>query len=320
MKAGLALGATDEVIREAKEAEDLGFDYVTSGEHLFFHGPVPNAFVSLAAAAGATRRVRLVSSISLAPLYPPALFAKMVASLDVVSAGRFEVGIGAGGEYPAEFEAVDVDPAGRFRAIDETVEVCRRLFAGGAVDHDSEHAHLRGVTLEPLPVQRPGPPIWMAGRKAGALQRVGRLADVWLPYMVTPARLGEGLEQVRNAARDAEREPDSVAAAVFAWTCTDPDGDWARRTGVDMVSRIYAQDFGPLADRYLFLGDPGQVAARLGEFAGAGADRVVFSVAAPGADRQRVVRTLAEQVLPAVANLQRGARPRGESLGFDHDR
>lgn len=303
MKIGLALTGMGDVASEARTAEDLGFDHVTSGEHLFFHGPVPNAFVALAAAAGATSRVRLVSSISLAPLYPPALFAKMVASLDVVSGGRFEVGIGAGGEYPPEFDAVGVDVASRFRRIEETVEVCRRLFAGEPVDFEGEHTHLRGVTLAPVPTQRPGPPIWMAGRKGSALKRVGRLADVWFPYMVTPDMLGRGLEEVRQAAGEHGREAGSVAAAVFAWASVDPDASRARATGVEMVSRIYAQDFAPLADRYLFLGRPDDVVSRLAEFAEAGADRVVFSVAAPAEDRPRVVRALAEEVGPAVAAL-----------------
>lgn len=138
MRVALALGDLATMAADARAAEAMGFDDVACGEHLFFHGPTPNAFVGLAAAAGATTKAALVSSISLAPLYPAALFAKLVASLDRVSGGRFELGLGAGGEYPPEFEAVGVDPASRFRRLEETVAISRLLFAGGPVDFDGE--------------------------------------------------------------------------------------------------------------------------------------------------------------------------------------
>ena len=138
MKVGLSLGDLRTIAVDARRAEANGFDYVACGEHAYFYGPTPNAFIGLAAAAGATTRIRLVSTISLAPQYPAALFAKLVSTLDVASSGRFEIGIGAGGEYPPEFEAVGVDPATRFRRIDETMTVLRLLFSGEPVDFDGE--------------------------------------------------------------------------------------------------------------------------------------------------------------------------------------
>lgn len=303
MRVGLSVGDLSTLADDARHAEALGFDDVACGEHAFFHGAVPNAFVGLAAAAGATSTVRLVSAISLAPLYPPALFAKLAATLDVVSGGRFELGLGAGGEYPPEFEACGVDPATRFRRLEEAATVCRLLFAGDPVDFEGEFTHLRGVRLDPPPTQRPGPPIWMAGRKGGALTRVGRLADVWLPYMVSPVMVADGLAQVRAAAAEHGRPVGAVTGAVFAWTCTDGDGDWARRTGIDAVSRIYQQDFAPLADRYLLVGTPERIVDRLGEYAEAGAERAIIAVAAGDADRRRVVETMAESVLPALSKL-----------------
>ena len=303
MRVGLMLGDLSRVADEARTAEELGFDYFGSGEHLFFHGAMPNALVALAAAAGATSRIRLLSAVSLAPLYPAALFAKLAVTLDVVSHGRLELGIGAAGEYPPEFEAVGVDPASRFRRIDETLDVLALLGAGGAVDFEGEFTTLHGVTLAPTPVQAPIPPIWLPGRKAAALRRAGRRADVWIPYMVTPEMFGEGLEAVRAAAATAGRSPQSVSAAVFAWTCVDADGDWARRTGIDSVSRTYNQDFSRLADRYLLLGTPKEVTARLRQFAEAGADRVVISIAASRSERTRVLQTIAAELLPALADL-----------------
>jgi probable F420-dependent oxidoreductase len=302
MKVGIGIGDMRNTAAEARRAEELGFDYLSSGEHLFFHGPVPNALVTLAAAAGATTRIRLLSSVSLVPLYPPALFAKLTATLDVVSGGRLELGIGAGGEYPPEFEAAGVDPATRFRRIDETLDVLRLLGGGGRVDFDGEFTSLRGVTLDPLPVQAPTPPLWLVGRKPAALRRVGRRAEVWMPYMVTPEMVRDGLDVVRRAAEDAGRPPEAVSAALFAWTCIDTDGAWARETGIRVVSRVYNQDFDRLADRYLLLGTPDQALSRLAAYADAGVTRVVITIAAPAADRTRVLGTIAA-MLPALRAL-----------------
>ena len=116
-------GAAD----EAHRAEALGFDYLLTGEHIMFHGPSASTMVSLAAAAGATERIKLMSGITLAPLYPPALLAKQAAVLDVVSGGRFHLGIGVGGEFPKEFAAVGVPVHERGVRTNEALEVIDKL-------------------------------------------------------------------------------------------------------------------------------------------------------------------------------------------------
>ncbi|MET7402052.1 LLM class flavin-dependent oxidoreductase [Dactylosporangium sp. NPDC005572] len=299
MKAGLTLGAAGSVPADARRAEALGFDYLACGEHLFFQ-VAPNPFVELAAAAAVTTRIRLVSTVSLLPLYPAALVAKLAATLDQVAQGRFELGVGAGGEAPAEFAAVGVDPAERFRRLDEGLEVLRLLFRGGPVSYEGTYTRLQGVALDPPPVQPGGPPIWLGGRKDGAIRRAGRFARTWLPYMVTPEQLRAGLDRVRAAAAGHGRDPSGVGAALFAFACADPDAGWARRTGIDHVSAAYRQDFAPLADRYLLLGSPGAVARRIREFAAAGAGTVILQVAAPPEDRDRVLDTIAHDVLPEL--------------------
>lgn len=101
-----------QLVPMAVRAEEQGFDFVACGEHVFFHGPVSNAFVTLAAAAGATRRIRLMTALTVLPIYPAALAAKMITTLDGVSDGRVEIGIGVGGEHPPEFEACGVPVRG----------------------------------------------------------------------------------------------------------------------------------------------------------------------------------------------------------------
>ncbi|MFC0529981.1 LLM class flavin-dependent oxidoreductase [Phytohabitans kaempferiae] len=296
---GLAVAAARTAVADARRAEELGFDYLACGEHLFFQ-VAPNPFVQLAAAAGVTTRIRLVSTVNLLPLYPAPLVAKLAATLDQVSDGRFELGVGAGGEAPDEFAAAGVDPAERFRRLEEGLRVLRLLFSGERVRYEGRFTSLRDVVLDPPPVRPGGPPIWLGGRGDGAIRRAGRYADTWLPYMVTPEMFQAGLHRVRAAAGEYGRDAARVGGALFALVCADRDAAWARRTGIAMVSATYRQDFAPLADRYLFLGSPGQVVRRIREFADGGAGTVILQIAADPDLRERVLRTLAEDVLPEL--------------------
>lgn len=267
----------------AAAAEAAGFDLVAAGEHVAFHGPTPNAFVWLAAAAGATSRIRLVSTVTLLPQYPPVLAAKLAASLDHVSGGRFELGVGVGGEYPEEFRAVGVEPRQRGRRTDEAIAVLRALLDGEAASYDGEFTRFDGIRIRPAARQRPLP-LWVAGRREAAMRRAGRSGDRWLPYLVTPEQLAAGLATARRHAEDAGRDPEAVRGAVFLWSAVDDDAEVARRTVVEGVGRTYDQDFSTL-ERYLVWGTPEGCAARVREYVDAGAEDVVISPAGPLGER-----------------------------------
>src|ERR1700722_1427185 len=96
----------------------MNVDYAFQGEHVFFHGPVSNSLIDLSFAAAATQRLKVLSSVTLIPLYPAVLLAKMTASLAVNSKGRFNLGVGVGGDFPAEFEACGVSTTDRVRTND----------------------------------------------------------------------------------------------------------------------------------------------------------------------------------------------------------
>jgi probable F420-dependent oxidoreductase len=310
MRAGLMFSpdADPALIPEvARRAEELGFDFFCCGEHVFFHGPITNAFVGLAAAAGATERIRLLSALTILPAYPAALAAKLIATLDRVSHGRFELGVGVGGEHPPEFEAVGVPIAERGRRTNEALDLFGRLFTGEPVTFHGEFTTIEGQALQPVPVQRPGPPVWIGGRKAPAVRRAARYADVWLPYLVTPERLARSLAEIRELAVEQGRAADAVRGGVYCWSAVDADGAWARRTAIDAVSTTYRQDFTELADSYLVCGNPRQVIDRLTAYARAGAEDLVFAPACPADDRDRVVETFAAEVLPAIRTVDRRA-------------
>ncbi|MBO0815838.1 MAG: LLM class flavin-dependent oxidoreductase [Actinobacteria bacterium] len=290
------------VVPMAQRAERLGFDYFCCGEHVFFHGPVPNAFVALAAAAGATERIRLLSALTVLPVYPAALAAKLVATLDQVSRGRFEFGVGVGGEHPPEFEAVGVPVTERGRRADEALDLLAQLFGGAPVSWQGRFTAIHGQALEPAPRQRPRLPVWIGGRRRAAMRRAARYGDVWLPYLVTPERLASGLGRVRELATEFGRGSAAVRGAVFCWTAVDTQPARARRTVVTAVGDAYRQDFTGLT-HYLLYGTPGQVARRVGEFAEAGARDLVVAPAGTATETDRTIELFAAEVLPAVQQL-----------------
>jgi len=285
---------------EARAAEDAGYDGVATGEHLFFHGPVANGFITLAAAAGATTRIRLLSSLTVLPLYPAALAAKLATTLDQVSGGRFDMGVGVGGEYPPEFVAAGADVTQRGARTDEALDLMKQLWSGQRVEFDGRFATVPGLALEPGPVQTGGPPLWLGGRRPAAIRRAGRFADVWMPYMYSPEQVASSLAEVRAAAAEAGRDPGSIRGAVFCWGNVDTDADVARREVIEGVSAVYQQDFTKLADRYLLHGDPDRVVARAREYADAGAETVIFSPVGEGDRRREIVDLFTSAVLPQL--------------------
>jgi probable F420-dependent oxidoreductase len=291
------------VATEARHAEDAGYDGVAAGEHLFFHGPHPNGFITLAAAAGATSRIRLLSSLTVLPLYPAALAAKLATTLDRVSGGRFDMGVGVGGEYPPEFVAAGVDVATRGARTDEALELLAALWSGDPVEFTGQFARVPGLRLTPGPLQPGGPPIWLGGRRPVAIRRAGRFADVWMPYMYSPEQVAASLAEVRAAAEQAGRDPAAVRGSIFCWGGVDPDPERSRQEVVDGVSAVYQQDFSRHADRYLLHGDPARVAARAREYADAGAETLIFSPVGEGSRRREIVDLFTESVLPEIQSL-----------------
>jgi len=118
--------------------------------------------------------------------------------------------------------------------------------------------------------------------------------------MVSPASFARSLTAVRGFADAAGRPPESVRGALFVWGTVDPDPVRARDEAVTAVSKLYAQDFEPLADRYLLHGDPDMVRVRLAEYEAAGAGTVIFSPACPPERVAAVTELFAREVLPSL--------------------
>ena len=289
---GIALGRRD-IVAEARAAEAAGYDFATTGEHVFFYGPTGNGLITLAAAAGATETIRLMSTITLVPLYPAALLAKQIATLDIVSGGRFSLGVGVGGEFPREFEACGVDVHERGARTNEALAVMKHLWQEDDVHFEGRFTTLSGVTLQPKPMQKPHPPVWISGRSNAAIRRAARFGDGWLPYMYTPEMLASSVEAI------GEQTDREVRPGLFIFFCVHENGDTGRTMATERLSVQYNQDFSRLVSKYALAGDPADCTARLREYVEAGARTVIMSAACRAEYAAENQKLMAEAVLPA---------------------
>jgi probable F420-dependent oxidoreductase len=300
---GLAMHRSDDVAAVARQLEELGYDYLTAGEHVSFNVPVSNSFISLAVAAGATSRIKLLNSIALVPLYPAALLAKLGAALDVASGGRFNFGVGIGGEMPREFEACGVPVNERGPRTNEALEVIHRLWTEPTVTFEGRFNTLHDVSIAPRPTQSPTPPVWVSGRKEAAMRRTARFADGWLPYMYTPEQLAEsiatidGMRGVEGARSGRADRP--VRHGLFIFACVHRDRARAQEMAIARLSKQYAQDFSELVGKYALAGTPDDVVGQLQRFLDAGARTVILSSACDTDYVDDNHALLAQEVLPA---------------------
>jgi alkanesulfonate monooxygenase SsuD/methylene tetrahydromethanopterin reductase-like flavin-dependent oxidoreductase (luciferase family) len=300
VEVGAAIEVGLPVAGTARVAEELGFDLVAVGEHVAFHIPTSNAFVALAVAAGATSSIRLLSSVTLLPLYPAALAAKLTAELAHHSNGRFDLGVGIGGEFPPEFEACGVPLAERGPRLEEALIVMGRLLREEHVTFEGRFTRTTDLTLQPRP-ERP-PRVWMGGRKPSAMARAARFADVWMPYLYTPEQLADSIATIRGQAADRHgRDPDSIGAAVYAWTCVGEDRASAVARAGAVLSENYGMDMRDAAERYAVAGTPDDCVARAREYVAAGAGRVIFTpIAESAGGRRAALEVLGREVLPRL--------------------
>src|SRR5216110_792054 len=196
-----ALAAPDNVVRIAREGETLGYDYLTVTDHVVLPDMAEpgypysesGAFYSRDSAyrhemltlaaylAAVTAKLRVVLAVLVVPHRPAVLAAKMLSTIDVLSGGRLTIGIGAGW-LKTEFDAVVTTPFPERGAVtDEYIDAFRLLWTEPAPRFAGRYSKFDGLVLEPKPVQKPPPPIWVGGEGPAALRRAARIGNAWYP-------------------------------------------------------------------------------------------------------------------------------------------
>lgn len=234
-------------------AEAAGYESVWISEHLVFpthmsgspmegdeHPPVPpttpvfDVAGVLCALAEQTTTIRLGTYVSLLGIRHPFVAARSFATVDVWSAGRAEVGVGAGW-LREEWVAAGLDPATRGRRLDESIAVCRRLWTEPAVSHEGEFWTFPEVAFEPKPPQQP-PPVLVGGESDAALRRAARLGDGWIGMGADPERAADLIRRLREHEVAVGRAGDPCTVTVGALGPLTPDRvDAYRALGVDRL-------------------------------------------------------------------------------------
>jgi probable F420-dependent oxidoreductase len=160
-------------------AESLGYDTVMVGHHHFMRGQISDPFSLLAAIAARTERLRVATAIFLLPLHHPLQVAERVATLDQLSGGRVSLGVGSGWS-PAEYAAFGATLSERGARMDESLQLLRRLWTEENVAGDGQFWRFPALSVYPRPVQKPHPPLWVAGNAAAAIESAARLGTHWL--------------------------------------------------------------------------------------------------------------------------------------------
>lgn len=215
--------AADPLLATAREVEDLGLDYVAVQDHPYQRRHV-DTWTLLSTIAGATSRVGLFPDVTCLPLRPPALLAKSAASLDLLSGGRVELGLGAGAFWDAivAYGGQRRSPGEALAALAEAIEVIRLVWSGERnLRFDGEHYRLAGSHSGPVPAHPIG--IWLGVYGPRALQLAGRVADGWVPSLREDlASMRDMTSRLDDAASDAGRDPEAIRRVLNAsGTITD---------------------------------------------------------------------------------------------------
>ena len=284
----------------ARSAEARGYASLWVGDHVFFPLPTLDPLLLLAQAAAVSDRLLLGTAVYLLPLRHPVLVAKQVTTLDRLCGGRFCFGVGIGGEFPAEYAACGIPVEERGARLSEALPLLKRLFTGDAVTHSGHFFPIPETRLLPPPLQPGGPPIWCGGRSPAALRRMGRLADGWVSYVVTPERFREGLEAIAHAAEAASRKIERFGTGHLLFTRIDADADAALDAASEHLSQRYLMDFRDATRRYAALGRPEDVAQRIDDFHRAGVRHLILDCVGPWEDRDTQLERFASEVLPLL--------------------
>jgi len=203
------------LLRYVERVEELGYDSIWLSDSATMAGPAP--LPALAAIAARTTRLKLGTSVLVAPARNAVLLAKELATVDALSAGRLLPAFGLGIDSEPEAGAIGVARAERAARTEEAIEIVRLLWSGGPVTYDGRYASLAGVSLSPAPL-RPSLDIWLGGSSPAALRRTGRLADGWLGSFVSPEELTGCVQRIVEAAGEAGREidDDHYGTTLFA--------------------------------------------------------------------------------------------------------
>jgi probable F420-dependent oxidoreductase len=286
LPASSASVTAQDLVRFAQRAEALGFYLLTVADHVIVpkeisvpypytvDGKYPGTgyhletLMTMGFLAGATQRIRFVTSVMILPYRNPIVTAKMLASLDVLSGGRVIVGAGVGW-MKEEFETIRTEPfAERGKVTDEYIAAFRELWTSDNPTFSGKYCSFSDIVFLPKPVQKPTIPIWIGGHSKQAIRRAARLGDGWHPIggvptiPLEPEDIATDMSMLREYAEKAGRDPKKIRVAL-------------KGSLFDREKQITP------GKRRRFIGSAQDVASDIRDYRAAGVDTMIFDVRRP---------------------------------------
>jgi probable F420-dependent oxidoreductase len=255
-------GGWAHLAEQARLLDEAGFDRLAVSDHVVFGealeeygrpeiggqagGRQPTGpdghwlepLTTLAYLAGITSRIRLSTGILLAALRRPVVLAKSAATLDALSGGRLDLGVGVGWQR-AEYEAAGLDFSARGEILDHTLGVCQTLWREQRAAWDSPELHFEAIHMMPKPVQAGGVPLWISGTvNPRVVRRLARFGTGWIPWGPAAADVATGIRQMKDALADAGRDPGDLQVTGYLPLIRDDRRELDIARTVEAVPRL----------------------------------------------------------------------------------
>ena len=273
-----AYASWDNFLFLAREAEQLGYDSVWLSDHFISSDGSSRgleAWTVLSALALVTRKIRLGTYVLCNQFRHPSLLARMGLTLDNISGGRLDLGLGAGW-LREEHIAFGFDWKGhavRIEKLMETLQIIRKLWTENCVSFDGKYFQLKSATLEPIAIQRPHPPLWIGGNSRAIRGVVAELGDGWIPVLPTPKQLATGVAEIKEKMRVSRRDPKGLRVAYGGSGCALIAKDEA---AVKELAEPLIRSMGkPIEELACLVGTPEQCIERIEQYHDAGAQAIV---------------------------------------------
>jgi probable F420-dependent oxidoreductase len=321
------LASPESIVKVAREAEDLGYDSIWVHDHLTWseeihrthissgsddfhtgnHSPdFYEAITTLSYLAGLVHTIRLGIACVVVPCRNPLLAAKQIASLDVFSHGRLDIGLGIGSPSTMksrEYEVLGVNRKLRGKIADDHIRAMKAVWTSQPSTYEGKFVSFKDAEICPKPLQKPHPPLWIGGWTEAAMKRTAALGDGWLPAWLLPEDIGKRFQEVKALAAQVGRNPDALHLGIEVYGCIDQDAQKARTNGLGTLAigqstfeRLMTVD--QLADVSL-IGSPEQIRRTVAAYSDAGVSHFEIKFIYPTLERHsEMLQLFAREVLP----------------------
>jgi probable F420-dependent oxidoreductase len=277
-------------------AEELGYHSAWAQEQMLGSAPVLGPIETMTYAAACTRRLRLGCVVFVSTLHSPVHLAKSLGTVDQLSRGRIEIGVGTGGRA-RPFAAFGVDPARYVARFTEGLALMKALWTDDRVSFDGEFWRLQDAAMEPKPFQKPYPPIWFGGAGRSALRRAVRLGNGFFGAGSSPtAKFAEQVQIVREALAESGRPAADFPIAKRVYIAVDENPGRARKRIDAELERLYGRRVADI-EAAAIAGTPADCVRELRKVVDAGAELILFTPLFEPAEHAELV---AAEIIPQL--------------------